>query len=88
MTDIIQELRLVECAGDVAPKDHAPLAGRAADEIERLRTMLKHIVDIYDSGDLQMSSPDVDGLEDKYNDPYPPHPWHEEWISRARDAIK
>jgi hypothetical protein len=37
--DIVDELRKIERAGDIPPKGHPSLAGRAADEIERLRDM-------------------------------------------------
>lgn len=78
------ELPLLERLRATANGD--PRIEAAADEIEKLRGLLRQAVEAYDGGDLQMSSPDIDGGEDEYNDPYPPHPWHEEWLSYAREA--
>jgi hypothetical protein len=51
-------------------------------EVKRLRSIIKQIVEAYDSGNLQMSSPEVGEPE---ND-IPMHPWHEEWLHYARKA--
>lgn len=55
---------------------------------------LKAIVDAFDGGHLQMASEEIPGEPgtgfDDHNGPspgYPPHPWHEEWLVYARQAV-
>lgn len=60
-----------------------PLMLESAAEIERLRAVIRQAVDAYDSGNLQLSSPELGEPE---ND-IPMHPWHEEWLHYARQAL-
>lgn len=46
VTDIVDDLRLVERSGDLPPRGHPTLAGRAADQIERLRAALYAIISL------------------------------------------
>lgn len=43
--------------------------------------VLGDLLDAYDTGNVQMASPEIGG---DYPDDPPPHPWHEEWLYRAR----
>lgn len=52
------------------------------DQINKLRLILRAAVEAYDRGSLEMSSPDIPGIDD-----VAPHPWHEEWIFEARKAM-
>lgn len=52
-------------------------------EDERLRKIIRQAVEAYDSGNLQLNSPEIGDPE---ND-IPMHPWHEEWLHYARAAI-
>jgi hypothetical protein len=63
-------------------EDLQAFARVAQAEVKRLRSIIKQIVEAYDSGNLQMSSPEVGEPE---ND-IPMHPWHEEWLHYARKA--
>lgn len=82
MDDLIEQLRKIERASDIPPKGHPGLAKRAADEIERLRGIIKEAIDAFDAGNLQMASPEIGEPE---ND-IPMHQWHEQWLHYARGA--
>jgi hypothetical protein len=41
VNELLRELRLVAGAGDLPPKGHTGLAARAADEIERLQSLIR-----------------------------------------------
>lgn len=55
----------------------------SAAEITKLRGLIKGIVDAYDSGNLEMRSPEV-GEPDVG---IPMHEWHEEWLHYARGTF-
>lgn len=60
--------------------------GRAAKserENDKLRTVILELLKAYDSGNLQMNSPEIGEPE---ND-IPMHQWHEEWLHHARTAV-
>lgn len=52
-------------------------------EDERLRKIIRQAVEAYDSGNLQLSSPEIGEPESDI----PMHPWHEEWLHYARAAL-
>lgn len=51
-------------------------------EIERLRKVLKDLVDAYDGGHVRIDSPEIIG-----DDPEQPYAWHKEWLYHARNAL-
>lgn len=54
-----------------------------ASKLEAYRKALEEIVKAYDSGNLQMRSPEIGAPENGI--PY--HEWHEEWLHFARKAL-
>lgn len=57
-------------------------------EDENCWFLLAEIVRAFDTGNLQMNSPEIQaGTLDENGDAHPPHPWHEEWLASARALI-
>ncbi len=48
----------------------------------RLAKILSDAIKAFDSGALEMNSPEIGGDDD-----IPAHPWHEEWLHHAREAV-
>lgn len=53
------------------------------DKIVKLELVIREFLAAYDEGQVQMSSPEIGGHDD-----IPRHPWHEEWLHHAREAVK
>lgn len=51
-------------------------------ERDQAREALQTIVHAYDNNGVEMNSPEIGGHDD-----IPPHPWHEEWLQRARSVL-
>lgn len=49
----------------------------------RLARILSDAIKAFDSGALEMNSPEIGGGDD-----IPAHPWHEGWLHRARTAVR
>lgn len=59
-------------------------APETAEERDRLKKHLQEILTAYETGALEMNSPEID-----VGDPeIPPHPWHKEWMHITRAALK
>lgn len=43
---------------------------------------LRSFIDAFDNGAVQLNSAEI-----QISDEHPPHPWHEEWLSRARALV-
>ena len=52
-------------------------------KVERLRGRLTEFVEAYDKGYVEISSEKVSRNQD-----IPPHPWHEEWVYLAKEALE
>ncbi len=48
----------------------------------RLAKILSAAIKADDAGTLEMNSPEIGGEDD-----IPVHPWHEEWLHHAREAV-
>lgn len=53
------------------------------DKVVKLELVIREFLAAYDEGQVQLSSPEIGGSDD-----IPLHPWHEEWIHNAREAVK
>lgn len=62
---------------------NAEIVDRLEGEVARLRSIVRQAIEAHDSGNLQLSSPEIG---DPDND-IPMHPWHEEWLHHARAAL-
>lgn len=67
-------------AMDAEREANATLIAAAPDLYEALEAM----ADAIESGNLDISSGEVGGDEDRE---IPPHPWHHEWLHHARAAL-
>lgn len=54
-----------------------------SEKIFKLELVIREFLAAYDEGQVQLSSPEIGGHDD-----IPLHPWHEEWIHHAREAVK
>ncbi|KKM22876.1 hypothetical protein LCGC14_1620850 [marine sediment metagenome] len=52
-------------------------------ERDRLKELLDDLIKAFDSGNLEMNSPEIDPGDPEI----PPHPWHEEWLSMVRAVL-
>ena len=50
---------------------------------ERGEALLANMIDALDNESLQMDSVEIDDSSE-----YPPHPWHEEWLSYVRTFLE
>jgi hypothetical protein len=51
---------------------------------ERAEAVVRQVIEAYDSGNLELNSPELDG---DIESGIPPHPWHEQWLYHARQAL-
>ena len=74
------EKDLATVAGGASTSEaNARLIAAAPEMFEALRAL----IDAIDTGNLEMNSPEIGGHDD-----IPQHPWHEQWLHHARDAIQ
>lgn len=65
-----------------AALEHARALVGQHDKTSKLDLVIRQFIAAYDAGNVQISSPEIGGHDD-----IAPHPWHEEWLHHAREAI-
>lgn len=88
---------MAKIMGGTHPTDplNAPAVTTTEERGSRAQELLRLFVEAFAAGAIQITSEKIAGEPGTgFDDPngpspgYPPHPWHEEWLSHAREAIK
>jgi len=64
------------------PEELCKTEGDLLNRIVDLEKLVRDLLDAHQTGNLEMSSPEIGGHDD-----IPPHPWHAEWMHRAEQLL-